>query len=61
MQIAKEESEMLGKSRLSARRSRILLMVLRFEMGLKFEGSDRDKPGFLRRGAMVACLYFDGK
>ena len=23
-------------------------MVLRFEMGLKFEGSDCDEPGFLR-------------
>ena len=46
---------------MSARRSRILLMVLKFEMGLKFEGSDRDKPGFSRRGAMRAFLNFDGK
>ena len=52
---------MWGKSRLSARRSRTLPMVLRFEMGRKFEGSDRDKPGFLRRSVMRACLNFDGK
>ena len=52
---------MWGKSHLSARRLRILLIVLRFEMGLKFEGSDRDKPGFLRSSAMRACLNFDGK
>ena len=52
---------MWGKSRLSARRSRILPMVLRFEMGRKFKGSDRSKPGFLRRGVMRACLNFDGK
>ena len=46
---------------MSARRSRILPIVLRLEIGLKFERSDRDKPGFLRRGIMRACLNFDQK
>ena len=38
-----------------------LLIVLRFEMGSKFEGSECDKPGFLRSSAMRACLNSDGK
>ena len=51
----------MRENRLSARRSRIFPIVLRLGMGQKFERSDRDKPGFLRRGVMKAYLNFDGK
>jgi hypothetical protein len=36
-------------------------MVFKLEIGLKFEGSDLESPGFFKRGVMRACLNFDGK
>ena len=39
----------------------ILPIVFKLEIGLKFEGSDLESPGFFRRGVMRACLSFDEK
>ena len=36
--------------------------MFKLEIGLKFEGSDLESPGFFRRGGgMRVCLNFDGK
>ena len=52
---------MCGKKRARARRSRILPMVFRLDIGLKFARSDFGKPGFFSRGEMSASLNLDGK
>ena len=35
--------------------------MIKLEIGLKFEGSDFESPGFFRRGEICASLNFDGK
>ena len=55
------EMERWGRRRAKAKRSNILPIVFKLEIGLKFEGSDLESPGFFRRGVMRACLNFDGK
>ena len=52
---------MCGKIRERARRSRILPMVYRFDIGLKFARSDFGKPGFFNSGEISASLNLDGK
>ena len=52
---------MCGKIRERARRSRILPMVFRLDIGLKFARSDFGKPGFFSRGEISASLNFEGK
>ena len=53
--------ERWGRRRAKAKRSNILPIVFKLEIGLKFERSDLESPGFFRRGVMRACLNFDGK
>ena len=52
---------MWGRRRARARRSKILPMVFKFEIGLKFARSDLGKPGFFRSGEMSASLNLEGK
>ena len=52
---------MWGRRRARARRSKILPMVFKFEIGLKFARSDLGKPGFFRSGETSACLNLEGK
>ena len=52
---------MWGKKRERARRSRILPMVFRLDIGLKFARSYFGKPGFLSRGEISASLNLEGK
>ena len=52
---------MCGKKRKRARRSRILLMVFRLDIGLKFARSDFGQPGFFSRGEISASLNLEGK
>ena len=47
---------MCGKIRERAGRSRILPMVFRLDIGLKFARSDFGKPGFFNRGEISASL-----
>ena len=49
------------EKRARTRRSRILPIVFKFEMGWKFESSDFGRPDFFRRGEMSASLNFDEK
>ena len=51
---------MWGKKRERARRSRILPMVIRLDIGLKFARSDFGKPSFLSRGEISASLNSEG-
>ena len=51
--------ERCGRKRARAKRSNIVLIVFKLEIGLKFEGSDLESPCFFRRGEMRACLNFD--
>ena len=39
----------------------IFEILLRFEIGCKFAGTDGSRLGFLRMGDTEACLNFDGK
>ena len=55
------EMERWGRRRARAKRSTILPIVFKLEIGLKFEGSDLESPGFFRRGEICASLNFDGK
>ena len=43
------------------RRLRILPMVFRLDISLKFARSDFGKPGFFSRGGISASLNLDGK
>ena len=52
---------MCRKIRERARRSRMLPMVFRLDIGLKFARSDFGKPGFFSRGEISASLNFEGK
>ena len=52
---------MWGRRRARAKRSKILPMVFKFEIGLKFARSDLGKPGFFRSGETSASLNLDGK
>ena len=52
---------MWGRRRARARRSKILPMVFKFEIGLKFARSDLGKPGFFRSGETSASLNLEGK
>ena len=63
-QTVKEENWEILKceeKRLRARRSRILTMVSRLDIGLKFARSDFGKPGFISRGEISASLNLDRK
>ena len=51
----------MRKKRKRARRSRILPIVFRLDIGLKFARFDFGKPGFFRRGERSASLNLDGK
>ena len=51
----------MRKKRLRAKCSRILSMVFRLDIGLKFARSDFGKPSFFSRGEMSANLNLDGK
>ena len=42
-------------------RSSSFEILLRFEIGRKFEGSDLSRPGFLIKGLTIACLKIAGK
>ena len=57
--LQRAETRRYGNVR-KARLSKILPMVLEFEIGRKFESSDFARPGFFRRGKMSASLNFDG-
>ena len=52
---------MCGRSRERKRRSSILEMLLRLDIGRKFAGSDDESPGFFRMGVTSACLKEAGK
>ena len=47
--------------RVRKRRSKILEMLLRLEIGLKFERLLESRPGFLSKGVTRADLKHDGK
>ena len=49
------------RKRLSTRRSDILEIEFRFEIGLKFAGSNVERLGFLRRGVIWESLKLSGK
>ena len=55
------EMERWGRRRAKAKRSNILPIVFKLEIGLKFEVSDLESPGFFRRSEICASLNFDGK
>ena len=55
------EVERWGRRRARAKRSNILPNVFKLEIGLEFEGSDLESPGFFRKGEICASLNFDGK
>ena len=42
-------------------RSSSFEILLRFEIGRKFEGSDLSRPGFLIKGLTIPCLKIAGK
>ena len=52
---------MRGKTSYRARRSKMLQMVFKFEIGRKFESSEFGRRGIVRKGEMSASLNFDGK
>ena len=51
----------MRKKRERTRRSRILPMVFRFDIGLKFARSDFGEPGFFSSGEISVSLNLDGK
>ena len=51
----------MRKKRERARRSRILPMIFRFDIVLKFVRSDFGKPGFFNSGEISASLNLDEK
>ena len=54
------EAVMRGRSLISARRSRSLLMVGRLEIGRKLEGRLGSRFGFLSNGVICAVLKDEG-